>query len=94
MLRWICGLLLLLSVNVVVLAHAPAASIAPTNLKSLRLDNVQLKGQTIGTLLSELSYTQIPLITVRSTINVLLIRLPINCNHTANRVRRECGTRG
>lgn len=55
MLRLFCGLVLLLWVNIAVFAQAPAASNTQKNLKSLRLENVEIKSQTIGMLLSELS---------------------------------------
>ena len=57
MLRWICSLALLLLVNSAVFAQAPLASKTEKNLKSLRFENVEIKSQTIGTLLSELSLT-------------------------------------
>jgi hypothetical protein len=42
-------------VNIAVFAQPPNASKTQKDLKSLRLENVEIKSQTIGTLLSELS---------------------------------------
>lgn len=55
MLKLICALALLILVNVTVLAQAPIASKTLKSLKSLQLENVEIKGQTIGAVFSELS---------------------------------------
>lgn len=55
MLKLISGLVVLLLMNTGVFAQAPVASNTQKDLKALRLENVQIESQTIGTLLSELS---------------------------------------